>query len=883
MKTTINIPKRASGAQKNSIGDGTLFYTGDVSEFNKSLSGWFIDNPPTLSQHHASLVWRYNRGYDRYILIHVQGSQVSNEAMGRYYPFRAGYEVSRDDMNKIDFSLTSLFAAVPRIATMTYGRMDLETEVENKLIMPSGPNSSTLAHNIEVAIVSGRRLMVEISPKADSWRDDGIFDCMELDTVLTAIDSLDIKLRRYASFAFCVDEHFEVVLDGVPVIFYCAGSAIKRRPDDISMTWLEAVTLRAELSPVQARIAKVFPYPGANEPLMEPEDLLRSYSVFAKDVSALESDEWDTWLMLGHQLTEVMPTSWKQFKSYYTTMPGAVRGQFAIMVHDNSLKWNVEELTQELFAVVNGAQAYTEKEMAVFQRKVLQEYLEDGHYGFIFPNGVPDEMLKGLNAKYLESLNLTSLEQIEKWYGIFSKLNRLEVPGVAEAFGHLLKPHAARLTDLKKITAFMSRYPFVPLEAYRKPERITSVPSTRGLSEKQEALVKSWVDEAVRNYQFKDLKALNEQLAKINDGEDTSSLLAESLRNMDETTLMSLLQGTKKDSQIGQIENLLDRAKGMTQYWSGFKDIVKPTVMEFLFGEDGRWAPRHLLDVKNWDAISSIEESSPKVYKLITEAFGQTLESTSLDDIDKVADSVAKYYEPLEDGSAVREPNQLVELFVDYLKKQDNEKAKVLKDMLKLSSRRGRGIMVIVLTALAGLILGGLLGFYVNHPKDSDAESNRLYSLVKFVPQDNQKNIMLLLATLPDSINAASLDSLTISMDSVRKSLYFLQEWNKASLESVETMDSARLSLSPLNEGEVVLPAVPNVISKQFSLYDLMVSHNYKIDTISVYGKKTVIPIPSDSLLGNQAVTSLPTDYYFKVISYIDSCLPEDKKIKLPY
>ena len=429
----------------------------------------------------------------------------------------------------------------------------------------------------------------------------------------------------------------------------------------------------------------------------------------------------------------------------------------------------------------------------------------------------------------------------------------------------------------------MSRYPFVPLEAYRKPERITSVPSTRGLSENQEALVKSWVDEAARSYQFKDLKALNDQLAKINDGEDTSSLLAESLRNMDETALMSLLQGTKKDSQIGQIENLLDRAKGLTKYWSGFKDIVKPTVMEFLFGEDGRWAPRHLLDVKNWDALSSVEESAPKVYKLITEAFGQALDSTSLDDIDRVADSVIKYYEPLEDGSAVREPNQLVELFVDYLKKQDNEKAKVLKDMLKLSSSRGRGIMVIALAALTGLILGGLLGFYANHPKNSDAESNRLYSLVNFVPQDNQKNIMLLLATLPDSINAACLDSLTISMDSVRKSLYFLQEWNKASLESVEAMDSARLSLSPLIEGEVILPTAPKVISKQFSLYDLMVSYNYKIDTIFVYGKKTAIPIPSDSLLGNQAVSSLPTDYYFKVITYIDSCLPEGNKIKLPY
>ena len=137
MKTTINIAKRASGAQKDQIGDGTLFYTGEVSDFNKSLSGLFIDNPPVLSPDYASLVWRYNHGQDRYILIHVQGSQVVSEAMGRYYPFRAGYEVTRTDMNKIGFDLTSLFAALPRISTMTYGRVDLETVVSKNLSVPT--------------------------------------------------------------------------------------------------------------------------------------------------------------------------------------------------------------------------------------------------------------------------------------------------------------------------------------------------------------------------------------------------------------------------------------------------------------------------------------------------------------------------------------------------------------------------------------------------------------------------------------------------------------------------------------------------------------------------------------------------------------------------
>lgn len=886
MRTTINIPKRASGAKKDQIGDGTLFYTGEVSDFNKSLSGWFIDNPPVLSQQHASLVWRYNHGLDRYILIHVQGSQVVSESMGRYYPYRAGYEISRDDMNRIGFSLTSLFAALPRIATMTYGRVDLETVVEEKRIMPAGPNSSTLAHNIMAAIVTGKRLMVEISPKGDgSWREDGIFKCLEMDTLLSAIDNMDIMLRRYATFAFCVDENFEPVLDGVPVVFYRAGCAIKPGADDLSMSWQEVVSRKIPLTPLQSNLATVFPYPGANEPLMTAEDMLKAYSVFNKDVSKLKGGEWDTWLKMGHKLTEVAPASWQQFKTYHDSMSGAVKKQFAMLNHAASLKWDIDGMTQELFDAVNNAQALDDKELLMLQRRALQEHLENNRFGFLFADGVPDDMLDGLNAKYLESLNLTSIGSVEKWYGIYKKHKRLKEPGVTEAFARLLKTHASQLTDIKQIVAFMARYPFVPVDAYRKPATIKSKPSTRELEENQAELVKKWIADASRDVSFKNLGEVNDLLTTIKSGDDYDQMKAEGLKNMGRPTLMSLLAGVKESSQVSQIEVLLEKSKGLAKYWGDFKDMVKPVVNDFLFGNSGRWKPSFMLDVKNWDKLAAVEEHAPRVFELIEKAFVNDLENASSDQFKALTGSVTNYYTPLEDGSGGHEPNRLVELFIDCLKKKDKEKAIELENNIMRFSKSG-GIKSLLLGALLGLVLGGALGFlgYKMMVKSdgTDAAAPGSSYMVKFLPREKQ-NMMLMLAALPDSINEVSMDSLTLSMDSVRKDLHFLQAWNKMSLQTLEQLDSARLTIRPLSDVEEFPPDVPTVISKQCSLLDMMTSRVFKVDSITVLGKGVAIAIPSDSLLGGQPVTALPADYYFKVINYIDTHLPKDKIINLPY
>ena len=148
------------------------------------------------------------------------------------------------------------------------------------------------------------------------------------------------------------------------------------------------------------------------------------------------------------------------------------------------------------------------------------------------------------------------------------------------------------------------------------------------------------------------------------------------------------------------------------------------------------------------------------------------------------------------------------------------------------------------------------------------------------MPREKQ-NMMLLLASLPDSVSEVRLDSLTLSMDSVRKDLHYLQEWNKLSLQSLEKMDSARISVRPLSDVEELPADMRTVISKDFSLLEMMAGRAFKVDSVFVLGKKVAIAVPSDSLMGAQPAMS--ADYYFKVINYIDSHLPSEKIINLPY
>ena len=272
------------------------------------------------------------------------------------------------------------------------------------------------------------------------------------------------------------------------------------------------------------------------------------------------------------------------------------------------------------------------------------------------------------------------------------------------------------------------------------------------------------------------------------------------------------------------------------------------------------------------------------MYDLIKETFEGALENSTRSGIDKLADDVVRYYAPIESGRGDgHETNDLVEQFIEFLNKIKYDNVNEIEDMLNLSSRRN-GTRSLIIGALAGLVLGGILGFmgYKLLNKQQPSEAQTHYA-VQFMPQEKQ-NLMLMLALLPDSINEVYCDSLVISMDSVRNNLSFLKLWNDASLKAFEQMDSARISVSPVNAHEAYPDGNSRVISQNKSLLATMLELGCKVDTVTVLGRDVAaIPIPNDSIIGNPQTTALPNDYYFKVVKYIDSQLRKDKPVNLPY
>ena len=93
--------------------------------------------------------------------------------------------------------------------------------------------------------------------------------------------------------------------------------------------------------------------------------------------------------------------------------------------------------------------------------------------------------------------------------------------------------------------------------------------------------------------------------------------------------------------------------------------------------------------------------------------------------------------------------------------------------MLNLSSRRKMGVASLLMGALVCLVLGGALVFLGERLLTKPQPAPKPFYSVQFMPQEHQ-NLMLLLTSLPDSVNEVRCDSLTILMDSVRKSLEFL-------------------------------------------------------------------------------------------------------------
>lgn len=345
MIKTINIERQAFGSKADFIGDNTLFYSADCSDHVIDVRGQFEDNPSRLSPHHASLVWRYNADVDNYLLIHVQGSHVISESKGRQYTFRAGYEVSREDMNTIGFHLTALFQAMPKMENMQSGRVEAKAEVDTSFHYNVSP-SDCLASHLLKAVMDSQPLYISLDGNIEGLKNDGIFESLELKILLATIDSIPVDKRRYVTFGFCVDDHYASVLEDVPIIIYLKDSQLTIPQEVCNLSWKEATTV-----PASQPLLKVGQkWWGADEPLLSREQL----AVMRKTVNGTDSlvgEEWSIWTSLGHKLTELKVDAWADFFRLYKQMDENTRVQLIDTVKDTDLSWTLEEVMKTIVLV----------------------------------------------------------------------------------------------------------------------------------------------------------------------------------------------------------------------------------------------------------------------------------------------------------------------------------------------------------------------------------------------------------------------------------------------------------------------------------------------------------------------------------------------------
>ena len=902
MVKNINIAKFASGSWPDNIGDTTLFYSAGYTRHASDVGGLFLDNPPVLSPKHASLVWRYNADVDRYILIHVQGSHVVSKALGRIYPFRGGYEVSRDDMNQIGFSLTSLFQVMPRINRMPEGKVASDTfvNVSHPLLKNAAQN---LADHIKAALLHGTPLYLAFDIMGEEFFGDGVFSG-ELQTLTAAIESLPMTLRRYATFGFCVDEHYLDVLGGVPVVVYDKVSKMPVPQNAISMTWEEATAQPAHLSVNDINLLQNIQLPGELGPLLTYDNMQRAFKVSGMTTEQLRGSDWTIWRMLGNSFDSLGTKGWREFRNNYGRMDGESQQAYVSSVRDVSLGWSMEGFHEDVFSLMN----YNEGMVEHLQSKALPGYLYEGRHSFLFRKGLSAEQKEQLDGRFLRSLKLSDAASVVNWYEIFEKQGSLKNKGVTAAFGELFGTLVVpELKSMRKIVECMRKYPFIPAEYFKAPQRVSLPDGLSGLKPAYRELVETWVHDAASAYAFDDFQSVREAFGRLlASKEKNRSPESMALMQMHEEELFSLLSRGNDSQKCRNCEDLLSIVRALPKDWDeNIKEILLPAVQHTLLGgkRNETYRPlftkEQLLDVKEWPRICSVRKNYPLVDKVLKERlryyFGQTSAKGLGSDIKTHfinAVSLRKEKKKAEtDQAPVRYKNNaaeaypIISLYISTIKNnsQMSNMSKEL-DHLFRDLRGTRNWKKIRLTAWVCTaiicVIGGLVAgkFLFSSEKPTPADG------ISIVWEGNQQNnLMQQLAYVADwdSVSRVKVDSLEMTHLSFGKTADLLP-LSKVfyKMNGVENADTAIVRAYTFNEkGEQQGKIDTLVVTFEKPLLESVYDKKYRIQNVSV--KDCSIDIPNTALLANDTVpqSTLDAKYYFAVVRYLTKKLPENLSI----
>lgn len=908
MRKKIDIAQFASGSWPDNIGDTTLFYSAGYSRHANDVSGLFLDNPPVLSPRYASVAWLYHADVDKYLFMHVQGSHVVNVALGRNYPFRAGYEVSRDDMNQINFSMRALVSQMPRIQGMASGRVESAHFVD---VPPqsSSAEAACLMEHIEKAMITGRSLYLPLPVEGDTFRCDGVLESPELQVLLAAIEQLPLHLRRYATFAFSVDEHYSAVLNEALVVVYVADSKLEVPTDALHLPWRDAISSHAPLSKEELATLGAIQLPGANGKLLSYGELKRSFSIYNKRADELQADEWHIWLTLGHQLSDLRTDGWDTLRRYAQQMDDATRRQYLDQLRSTTLQWPIDTLDEHLYTQMG----YNEEERYLLQSKALKDYLlsEGRRYSYLFDaGGLNEEQKQLLTGQFVERLHLTDRGSIERWHTIFEAQGRMNNSGVRKAFARLYETHVApTLKTMSDIVSCMRRCPFVNASAFKKPDRIVKPERLSELSEEHQALIARWVDEAVGAIRFKHLDEVThvlrmeqERTRRDKKNAGGKSLEAESLQRLTADDLRPLLRGSGGEEGVFErCEELLSACKHLPDTWDDFVtgSVIKACNQVLFGGKDAPrsealWPTDRVHDIANWPKLGKFYDRYPHAALLIAKRIEHI---GSHDTADGTARKLKETFSrptkkgaKSEDAEAVRTPYKkaedaypIIQSFLTSYKKQNRKMAKeteqIFKNLKRAKSakqRRLRTWLYPVIGLAIGLLAGagGMLAYY--HLQQPEKKVDTSTQLV--LTDDQQENLLLRIADLGswETISKVVIDTATVK-DVNLNDVHSLNRLSEAYYKNYPfEIQPAKAVVHDTTAKEGTAKGDTLNISAQAPLLRQVLDKPLQVDQLLV-NDSVKVSIPTKELFGDDAtkLTTQDARYYLRVIKYLRSKLPE--------
>lgn len=542
---TINIYKSISGSlpQADKFGDGRLLYSEGISTMADNISSMFMDSQGRLSDKYATIIWTYYDDIDRYVFTNIQGHYTVFEAEARAYPYRATFEVDRDDLNSLAtegaIAFRSLFDAMPRIRQIE----QLETAGTATTIAPRSADSmyateaEALADRIVDAIAQQKRLYIALDTEGRTdLQAAALQDSAEMLTIASALELLPPGFARYATFALCFDDKHLNIPGDILIYVYVKGRFTL--PDGAkSITWSEATKPIAQPQLKRStrkalNIASTLP--GAKERLIGLDimasrvaDINRTYdSIQQKDptTDCLTETEWPTWL-LEHKIGSVACHSWTQLKQCVAKAPAAVRRQLLEQHKQEAAGWKLSTDMQTLLPDMG----FDAKVFDGWRCSILAHYLYDASiqhkYGFLFADGTFD-FARHLNSKFVEKLAPSPASDkaagskpptfadsktfYDKWMKIFGDhkaLNEATLTAFAAKYDALPFQKITQIIETLKM--LNKTFPDIRITmqgmkarakafVYKKLDSIPALDSSdyKGLTDEQKAWVKAHIESA---------------------------------------------------------------------------------------------------------------------------------------------------------------------------------------------------------------------------------------------------------------------------------------------------------------------------------------------------------------------------------------------------